>query len=77
MCEACGRGSLSINLRSKSENAVKSRQKVNLQIKKVDGKRVKICTSCMRTLVTKPQSFKITKRKIKLANRKTKQKAVK
>jgi len=73
LCQACGRGSLTINLRSKSENAVKSQQKVNLQTKKIDGKRVRICTKCMKTLVSKPGVVKIVNPKIRLAKRKTKQ----
>lgn len=72
-CDACGRGSLTINLRSKSENAVKSQQKVNLQTTKIDGCRVSICTRCMKTMAKKPGSVKITPRKVRLAGRKNKQ----
>lgn len=74
-CDACGRGALTINLRSKSENAVKSRQQINLQSRKIDGKRVSICTRCMKTMNKKPGLIKITPRKIRLAKRKTKQTA--
>ncbi|MFA6131871.1 MAG: L28 family ribosomal protein [Patescibacteria group bacterium] len=74
-CDACGRGALTINLRSKSENAVKSKQQVNLQTAKIDGKRVSICTRCMKTMAKKPGLIKITPRKVRLAGRKTKQSA--
>jgi len=74
-CDACGRGALTINLRSKSENAVKSRQKVNLQSCHVDGKKASICTRCMKTMASKPGVVKIVKRTVRLANRKTKQTA--
>jgi ribosomal protein L28 len=74
-CEACGRGSLTINLRSKSENAVKSRQKVNLQPCKVNGKKANLCTRCMKTMAKKPDLIKITPRKVRLAGRKNKQRA--
>jgi len=74
-CQACGRGALTINLRSKSENAVKSKQNVNLQTSKIDGKKVSICTRCMKTMVKKPGSVKIVKRTVRLAGRKNKQKA--
>lgn len=74
-CEACGRGALTINLRSKSENAVKSRQKINLQTSQIDGRKVSICTRCMKTAVKKPGSVKIVKRNVRLAKRKNKQTA--
>jgi len=74
-CEACGRGALTINLRSKSENAVKSRQKVNLQTSRIDGCKVSICTRCMKTAIKKPGSVKVVARKVRLAGRKTKQSA--
>jgi ribosomal protein L28 len=72
-CKACGRGTLTINLRSKSEQAVKSRQKVNLQTRRVDGKKVSLCTRCMKTMASKPDSVKIVKREVRLAKRKNKQ----
>lgn len=72
-CDACGRGALTINLRSKSENAVRSRQKVNLQTAKIDGCRASICTRCMKTAAKKPGAVKIILRKVRLAGRKTKQ----
>ncbi|MFH1089323.1 MAG: hypothetical protein V1716_02785 [Candidatus Uhrbacteria bacterium] len=74
-CDACGRGALTINLRSKSEQAVKSQQNVNLQSRKVDGCKVKLCTSCIKTMANKPGVVKIVKRTVRLAGRKTKQTA--
>lgn len=74
-CKACGRGALTINLRSKSEQAVKSRQKVNLQSCCVDGQKVNLCTRCMKTMANKPGSVKVVNRKVRLAKRKNKQTA--
>tara|TARA_Y100000031_G_C7924279_1_gene249699 strand:+ start:237 stop:467 length:231 start_codon:yes stop_codon:yes gene_type:complete len=48
-CEACGRGPLSAQSRSKSMIATKRRQKVNLQNKTIDGKKVKLCTKCLKS----------------------------
>ncbi len=74
-CAACGRGSLTVNLRSKSERAVKSRQKVNLQSRRIDGKRVKICARCLKTMARKPHAVSITARDVRLPKRRTKQSA--
>ncbi|MEA3272103.1 MAG: 50S ribosomal protein L28 [Patescibacteria group bacterium] len=49
-CEKCGRGSLKAVSRSHSNVATKRRQKVNLQKKTIDGKRMKICTKCIKTM---------------------------
>ncbi len=48
-CEVCGRGPQMSNLRSKSNIATKRRQKVNVQPKKLDGKRISMCTRCWKT----------------------------
>jgi ribosomal protein L28 len=53
VCEICSRGALKANWRSHSNAKITRRQKLNLQSKKVDGKRVLICTSCLRTLSKK------------------------
>lgn len=74
-CQSCGRGALSINLRSKSENTVKSRQKVNLQSRRVDGAKVKLCTRCLKTMAHKPNAVKISNRTVRLPERRTKQTA--
>jgi len=48
-CETCGRGALSAQTRSKSMVSTKRTQKVNLQNKTIDGKKVKVCTRCIRS----------------------------
>ncbi len=74
-CASRGRGALTVNLRSKSERAVKSRQAVNLQSRRLEGKRVNICTRCLKTMAKKPQAVKIGNREVRLAKRRTKQSA--
>jgi large subunit ribosomal protein L28 len=49
-CETCGRKSLTGNNRSHAMNATKRRQHVNLQSKKIGDQKLKICTSCIKTL---------------------------
>lgn len=49
-CDRCGRGSQRDASRSHSNIKTVKRQHVNLQIKTVDGKRLKICTNCIRIL---------------------------
>lgn len=53
VCNICGKQSLSIVKRSHSKIATKTKQNVNLQSKVIDGKRVNICTRCLRTLTKK------------------------
>ncbi|MBI4652992.1 50S ribosomal protein L28 [Candidatus Kuenenbacteria bacterium] len=48
-CSVCKRGSLNANSRSHSNIATKKRQHINLQTKKIDGEKTKICVSCIRT----------------------------
>lgn len=48
-CVTCGRGAVRANHRSHSKIATPRRQGVNLQSRAVDGLRVKICTSCLKT----------------------------
>jgi ribosomal protein L28 len=50
VCDRCGRGSLKSVSRSHSNIATIKRQHLNLQRATVDGKRLRICTSCLRTL---------------------------
>ena len=52
VCNACGRGPMVGNTRSHSNIASKHRQLVNIQPRKVEGKRVRLCTRCLRTLKT-------------------------
>ncbi|MBI3963562.1 MAG: 50S ribosomal protein L28 [Candidatus Kerfeldbacteria bacterium] len=49
VCQICGRGSLKGNRRSHSNIATIKRQKVNLQSLLIGVKRVRACTSCIRT----------------------------
>ncbi|MFA7286628.1 MAG: L28 family ribosomal protein [Patescibacteria group bacterium] len=51
ICDQCGRGSAKANSRSHSNIATIRRQHINLQSRTIDGKQVKICTSCLRTNV--------------------------
>ncbi|MFA6098798.1 MAG: 50S ribosomal protein L28 [Patescibacteria group bacterium] len=52
-CEICGRGGLSGNSRSHSNIATRRKQQLNLQSASYKGKRVKACTSCIRSLSKK------------------------
>ncbi|MBT4277447.1 50S ribosomal protein L28 [Candidatus Falkowbacteria bacterium] len=49
-CEVCGRKALSGNSRSHSMVATKRKQYLNLQTKKIEGKKTKACTSCLKTI---------------------------
>ncbi|OGY44321.1 MAG: 50S ribosomal protein L28 [Candidatus Buchananbacteria bacterium RIFCSPHIGHO2_01_FULL_39_14] len=62
-CEICGRSPLKANWRSHSNQKTIRRQKLNLQTKKINGKRMVICTSCLKTLLKAPR---------KKSNKKTK-----
>ncbi len=50
VCESCSRGSLLGVSRSHSNIATKRRHEINLQIKTVGGKRMRICTRCIKTI---------------------------
>ena len=50
ICETCGRGSRVSVSRSHSNIASPNRQFLNLQTKRIGGKRTRICTSCLKTL---------------------------
>ncbi len=49
-CDICGRGSTKDAQRSHSNIKTLKRQYINLQTKKINGKKIKICTKCLRTL---------------------------
>ncbi len=49
ICEVCGRGTTTAYNVSHSKVRTKKTQKINLQSKKIDGKKVKVCTSCLKT----------------------------
>lgn len=49
-CQMCERGSLKGHRVSHSNIKTIHRQEINLQTKTVNGKKIKICTKCIRTL---------------------------
>jgi len=55
ICDACGRSSNRANNRSHSRVATKRQQHVNLQSKKIDGVKSKVCTRCLKTLTKKQE----------------------
>jgi ribosomal protein L28 len=56
ICDRCGRGALRSVSRSHSNIATKRQQFLNLQMKRVDGQRMRICTNCLKTLAKKPKA---------------------
>ncbi|MDO8581715.1 MAG: bL28 family ribosomal protein [bacterium] len=50
-CFTCEKDNAKANSRSHSNIATIRRQKVNLQVRRIDGKRVRLCTRCLRTRV--------------------------
>lgn len=46
----CGRGALNSASRSHSNIKTKRRQNLNLQNKRINGSKVKICTKCLKTM---------------------------
>ncbi len=48
-CEICGRKPKKTLKRSHSNIATIRRQYLNLQTKRIKGKKVKICTKCLKT----------------------------
>ncbi|MDP3986577.1 MAG: L28 family ribosomal protein [Candidatus Veblenbacteria bacterium] len=49
-CDKCGRGYYKALSRSHSNIKTIKRQHLNLQSKVVEGKRLRVCTSCIKTL---------------------------
>ena len=49
-CDLCGRGATAGASRSHSKIKTLKRQNINLQSKTVDGVKLKVCTSCIRTI---------------------------
>jgi len=49
VCEMCGRGTMTGFNVSHSKVKTKRTLKINLQSKKIDGKKTKICTSCIKS----------------------------
>ncbi len=50
VCEVCGRGSQSGNTVSHSETKTRRKFQINLQSKKINGAKTKICTRCIKTV---------------------------
>jgi large subunit ribosomal protein L28 len=50
ICDKCNRGPRTMNSRSHSKIATKRKQSINLQSKKVDGKKMTLCTKCIKTM---------------------------
>ncbi|MDD4996211.1 MAG: 50S ribosomal protein L28 [Patescibacteria group bacterium] len=55
-CLICGRGPQTKISRSHSNVATKRRQYINLQTKQISGKRIKICTKCLKTFKKRENS---------------------
>ncbi|MFA6534451.1 MAG: L28 family ribosomal protein [Patescibacteria group bacterium] len=49
-CDICGRKPQTVVRRSHSKRATLSKQYLNLQARRIDGKRMKVCTRCLKTL---------------------------
>ncbi|HLD28032.1 MAG TPA: 50S ribosomal protein L28 [Patescibacteria group bacterium] len=56
VCKICGRGTTVGQNVSHSKRRTKKTQKINLQLKRVDGTKTKICTSCIKSLNKKTAS---------------------
>ena len=52
-CDICGRGTKASFSKSHANNKTKTTNKINLQSKKINGQRVKICTKCIKSLAKK------------------------
>ncbi len=49
-CAVCGKKAITGNNRSHSNVATKRKFRVNIQSKIIDGRKMKICTACLRTM---------------------------
>ncbi|OGY46937.1 MAG: 50S ribosomal protein L28 [Candidatus Buchananbacteria bacterium RIFCSPHIGHO2_02_FULL_45_11b] len=50
-CDLCGREPLKGNAVSHSNAKTIRRQKLNLQSKKINGKKMRVCARCIKTLI--------------------------
>lgn len=50
VCQLCDRGPVSTVSRSHSNIATKRRHEINLQVKQVEGKRMRVCARCIKTM---------------------------
>jgi len=65
-CDLCGRGSTKGASRSHSKIKTLKRQNINLQSKMIDGLKMKVCASCIRTMA-KPKRVKTPRKPAKKA----------
>jgi len=65
-CDLCGRGSTKGASRSHSKIKTLKRQNINLQSKMIDGLKMKVCASCIRTMA-KPKRVKAKRKPAKKA----------
>lgn len=49
-CDLCGRSSTKGATRSHSKRKTIKRQNINLQTRRIEGKKFKVCTSCLRRM---------------------------
>lgn len=56
-CDICGRSATKGASRSHSKIKTLKRQHINLQAKNVDGLKLKVCTSCLRTRTKKEKEI--------------------
>ncbi|MFH1661619.1 MAG: bL28 family ribosomal protein [Candidatus Falkowbacteria bacterium] len=52
-CDICGRSATKGASRSHSNIKTLKRQGINLQTKKIDGKKSKVCVKCLKTMAKK------------------------
>ncbi|HDQ22996.1 MAG TPA: 50S ribosomal protein L28 [Candidatus Uhrbacteria bacterium] len=57
-CQVCGRGPLTSATRSHSNIKTKKKKYLNLQTKKINGKKIKICAKCLKTKFKKARAKK-------------------
>lgn len=53
ICDICGRGPVSGISKSHSHQKTKRWLGINIQSKKINGKKLKVCTACLKTLTKK------------------------
>jgi large subunit ribosomal protein L28 len=49
-CDVCGRGSKKDASRSHSNIKTTKRQNINLQTRRIDGKKMNVCNKCIKTM---------------------------
>jgi ribosomal protein L28 len=62
-CNICGRGPQKVIRRSHSKHAVLAKQYLNLQVRKVGNKKIKVCTRCLKTLTSQGKTLTQAKKK--------------